>query len=114
MAKKKKSNDVYVDLPTGLSRSQIMDAVERAAAATGVYISHIGGYSRKKYPGSVHWHFKRDPKEPGLIDATYWDVRELLWLMIRHKEPAWVHRLAPKLRRALNREFAALAASPRS
>lgn len=109
MAKEKKSDDVYVDLPTGLSRDQIMAAVERASAAAGMYISHIGGYSRKKYPGSVHWHFKRDAKERGLIDATYWDVKELLWLMIRHSEPEWVHKFAPKLKRALNKEFAALA-----
>ncbi len=109
MAKEKKSDDVYVDLPKGLARDQIMAAVERAAEAAGMYISHIGSYSRKKYPGSVHWHFKRDAKERGLIDATYWDVKELLWLMIRHSEPEWVHKNAPKLKRALNREFAALA-----
>lgn len=110
MAQEKKSTDIYVDLPDGITRDQIMGVVERAAAAAGLYVSHIGGYSRKKFPGSVHWHFKRDGKEPGLIDATYWDVKSLFWLMIRHREPAWVHKTAPKLRRALRRELSAFAA----
>lgn len=106
MATEKKSTDMYVDLPDGIGRDRVMAAVERAAASVGLHISHIGGYSRKKYPGSVHWHFKRDKKEPGLIDATYWDIRSLLWLMIRHREPDWVHETAPKLQRALRRELA--------
>jgi hypothetical protein len=110
LAKEKKSDDIYVDLPEQVTREQIMAVVERAAAAAGLYISHIGGYSRTKFPNSVHWHFKRDSKEPGLIDATYWDVKSLLWLMIRHREPEWVHKTAPKLRQTLQRELNALQA----
>ena len=101
----KKSDDIYIDMPEGVTRKQVMRAVERAATAAGLYISHIGSYSRKKYPNSVHWHFKRQAKEPGLIDATYWDVKSLLWLMIRHREPEWVKRTAPKLKRALQNEL---------
>ncbi len=58
--KAKKSEDYFVELPDGITEYQIMKAVERAAEAAGLYISHIGGYSRKKYPNAVHWHFKRD------------------------------------------------------
>ncbi len=101
----KKSYDLNVKVPAGTTKAQIMRAVESASIAAGVYISHIGSYSRKKYPDSVHWHFKRDKKENGLIDATFWDVESLLWLMIRYSEPEWVHETAPKLRRALAREL---------
>ena len=110
MAKEMKSYDLHVDLPEGLSQAQMMTIVEKAAAAAGLYISHIGSYSRKKFPNSVHWHFKRDRKEAGLIDATFWDVKSLLWLMIRYSEPAWVHWMAPQLKRALDRELATLKA----
>lgn len=85
-----------------------MQVVERAAANAGLYISNIGGYSRKKYPNSVHWHFKRDPKERGLLDATFWDVKSLFWLMIRHSEPQWVQDMVPTLLRELRREVNAL------
>lgn len=101
----KKSYDLNVKVPDGVTKTQIMRAVENASAAVGLYISHIGGYSRKKYPNSVHWHFKRDKKENGLIDATFWDVESLLWLMIRYSEPNWVHSKAPLLRRAMAREL---------
>ncbi len=108
MARRKKSYDLYVDLPGGITRAQVMELVERASEAAGLYISHIGGYSRKKFPNAVHWHFKRDRNERGLIDATFWDVKSLLWLMIRHSEPDWVHETAPRLRRAMAAEVARL------
>jgi len=103
--KEKKSDDYYVTLPDGITRKQIMSAVEQAASDAGLYISHIGGYSRKKYPNAVHWHFKRDAKEVGLLDATYWDVKSLFWLMIRHSEPQWVKDMVPVLLQKLNQQM---------
>ena len=104
MAKEKKSYDMHVELPEGVTRVQMMRLVEKASEAVGLYISHIGSYSRKKFPNSVHWHFKRNKKENGLIDATFWDVKSLLWLMIRHSEPEWVHKMAPLLQKAMAAE----------
>lgn len=100
----KRSDDHYVDLPEGIATKQMMGLVERAAADAGLYISHIGRYSRKKFPNSVHWHFKRDPMENGLLDATFWDVESLFWLMIRHNEPEWVHAHVPRLLKSLGEE----------
>jgi len=104
--KEKKSDDYFVALPEGITKKQIMAAVEQAATNAGLYISHIGGYSRKKYPNAVHWHFKRDANEVGLLDATYWDVKSLFWLMIRHREPKWVKDMVPVLLAELNRQMA--------
>lgn len=105
----KRSVDYYVDIPEGISKDQMMEIVARASDSVGLYISHIGGYSRVKYPNSVHWHFKRNPKEPGLLDATFWDVRSLFWLMIRHREPQWVKDVVPGFLSALRREADAIA-----
>lgn len=104
----KKSDDYYVKVPEGISKTQMSRIVENAAERAGLYISHIGGYSRTKYPNSVHWHFKRDAKENGLLDATFWDVKSLFWLMIRHSEPQWVKDMVPKFLRALRAEVRAL------
>jgi len=103
--KKKKSTDHYVELPEDITKRQMMTVVENAAERAGLYISHIGGYSRTKFPNSVHWHFKRDPAETGLLDATFWDVESLFWLMIRHREPQWVKEKVPALLRALRKEL---------
>ena len=106
--KAKKSTDYPIPLPPGIAARQVKAAVTRAAEVAGLYISHTGSYSRTKYPNSVHWHFKRDPKEVGLLDATYWDVKALLWLMIRHSEPKWVKDKVPVLIRAIKRELKAV------
>ncbi len=105
MAKDKRSDDFYVDLPDSARLADLEAGIERAAASVGLYISHVGGYSRRKYPNSVHWHFKRHPNEAGLLDATYWDVKNLFWLMIRHREPAWVHKMVPRFLQALRKEL---------
>jgi hypothetical protein len=105
MAAVKKSYDLFVDVPGTTSRDTVLSATEFAARSVGLYVSHIGGYSRTKYPTAIHWHFKRDKRETGLIDATFWDVRSLFWLMVRYREPAWVHDTAPILSHALTREL---------
>jgi len=106
----RKSDDHYVKLPEGISKKQMMTVIEKAAERAGLYISHIGGYSRTKFPNSVHWHFKRDAKEVGLLDATFWDVKSLFWLMIRHSEPKWVQDKVPVLLRAIRKELKLIAA----
>jgi len=40
----------------------VSSEVEKATEKSGLYISHIGSYSRVKYPNSIHWHFKQRKK----------------------------------------------------
>ena len=108
MVKEKKSYDIVIEITDKMDKVKMMGAVERAATSTGLYISHIGGYSRVKYPNSVHWHFKRDKKEPGLIDATFWKEGAKFRLVVRNNEPQWVHDTAPRLKSALQDELAQL------
>ena len=97
----KKSAEYQIPLPKQMHKDEMQRVVERAAASCGMYISHIGSYTRVKYPNSVHWHFKRDKKEPGLIDATFWDVENRFWLVVRDREPAWVHAMVPAFLQAI-------------
>ncbi|MFQ6550289.1 hypothetical protein AADZ90_020270 [Aestuariibius sp. 2305UL40-4] len=106
MAKEKKSYELEMCIDDEITMEEMMGVVERAAKATGLYISHIGGYSRVKYPNSVHWHFKKHKKEPGLIDATFWEEGTRFWLIVRNNEPQWVHDTAPLLQKALENELA--------
>ncbi len=109
MAKEKRSDDYYVELPEGISKKEMLGVIERSAERAGLYISHIGKYSRNKYPDSVHWHFKREAGERGLLDATFWDVKSLFWLMIRHREPQWVKDMVPVLLKSIRAELKLLA-----
>ncbi|WP_458322440.1 hypothetical protein [Roseobacter sp. A03A-229] len=107
MVKQRKSYHLEISIDDEMTKEKMLGVVERAAMATGLYISHIGSYSRVKYPNSVHWHFKRDKKEAGLIDATFWKEGAKFWLIVRNNEPPWVHETAPLLRKALRSELAA-------
>ena len=92
-----KSDSFYLDIPQGVSKETLLPLVEKAATSVGLYISHIGQYLAHKHPGSVHWHFKRHKREPGILDATFYDAESLFWLMIAHRNPAWVHEKVPEL-----------------
>lgn len=105
---KKKSTNYYVDIPEGISKELMHVVVDRAVESVGLYISHIGKYMAHKHPGSVHWHFKRDKNERGILDATFYDVESLFWLMIAHRNPQWVKDTVPELITALEREVALL------
>jgi len=61
---KKESESVryYVSLKAQYKGSQVQKAVEKAADDPGVNISHIGGYSRIKYPNYILWHIKELPR----------------------------------------------------
>ena len=90
MRKTSKSVRYDVELGKRYTGKQMQAIVEKAAKHLDVYLSHIGGYSRVKYPNSVHWHFKEHPKEKGCLDATFWEEGNEFWIVARNYEPQWV------------------------
>ena len=44
-----------------------------------------------------------------MLDATFWDVKSLFWLMIRRSEPQWVKDMVPVLLASLRAEVEAIA-----
>ena len=81
----------------------MLEAIEKAAQELGVYISHIGSFSRIKYPNSIHWHFKEKPKERGCLDATFWEEGNAFWIVVRNYEPDWVKRKAIEMHHYLEK-----------
>lgn len=79
--------------------------IKKTSAEVDVYISHIGSYSRKKYPNSIHWHFKENPKETGCLDATFWEEGNKFWLVARNREPQWVKDKAKLMQIKLNEKL---------
>ena len=102
MAKELKSVRYDVTLTKKYTGKRISSEVEKAAKHLHVYISHIGGYSRVKYPNAIHWHFKEKPKEKGCLDATFWEEGNEFWIVARNYEPQWVKDKAKQLQEYLN------------
>jgi hypothetical protein len=79
--------------------SQIIRAVERAAAAEGL-IQTLKG-TLVKYPGCIHWHYKKG-KQPGTLEITWFPRERRLWFKIAHnRNNAWIDEAVPRLRRAI-------------
>lgn len=101
MAKELKSVRYDVDLSRKYSGKEMHKIVEDVSKKLDVYISHIGSYSRKKYPNSIHWHFKEHPKEIGCLDATFWEEGNEFWIVARNYEPQWVKDKAKEMQLSL-------------
>jgi len=103
VVKEKKSVRYDVPLTRQYSGDEMHRIVETTATKLGVYISHIGGYSRVKYPNSIHWHFKQNPKEKGCLDATFWEEGNEFWIVARNYEPQWVKDKAREMQQHLSK-----------
>ena len=99
---KLKSQRFDVRLSRKYTGKQMHEYVNNVLSELGMYVSHKGSYSRKKYPNSIHWHFKQDPKEIGCLDATFWEEGNEFWIVARNREPQWVKDKAKALQLALN------------
>jgi len=108
VANESKSVRLDVLLSKQYNGSQMSLHVEQAAQEIEVYISHIGSYSKKKYPNSIHWHFKQNPMEKGCLDATYWEEGNEFWIVVRNYEPRWVKDKAEELQLLLSKKLSNL------
>jgi len=103
MAKELKSVRYDVELSRQYAGDEMHKFVKQVSEKLKVYISHIGSYSRKKYPNSIHWHFKEKPKEPGCLDATFWEEGNKFWIVARNREPRWVKDKAKQMQLELSK-----------
>jgi len=101
MSKKKKSVRYDVLLSRKYTGDEMHNIIQQTANKLNIYISHIGSYSRKKYPHSIHWHFKEHPKEIGCLDATFWEEGNEFWIVVRNYEPQWVKLKAIEMQKEL-------------
>jgi len=106
VASTKTATNLEVAVTGELSLEQMESVVLEAATDLGMYFSRITVLGTKRYPGNRHWHLKRDAREKGCLDITYWPKGPLLWVSMRHYEPAWVHELGRRLAGELDRLLA--------
>ncbi len=94
-----------INLEVGVEGVPALDAMESilgsVAGELGMEFSHITTLGAKRYPGNRHWHLKRNPKEAGCLDVTYWPEQPVMWITMRRSEPDWVHHLGHRLGPAL-------------
>ncbi len=83
--------------------SRAPDIIEDVCASDGLQISMKSTLS--KYPGSVHWHFKR-PNERGTLEITLIEKERRVFLAMQAGRSArWVEKCMPRLKEKLEQRF---------
>lgn len=80
--------------------------IERVSARCGLVASMKG--SLAAYPGSVHWHFKKQ-KEKGTLEITLHPGERRIWAQVQAgRKAAWIDQTLPHLRRTIEKELRGL------
>jgi hypothetical protein len=91
--------EIEITLPAQAKGAQVIRAVERVAAEQALTLTLKG--TLLKYPGCVHWHFKKD-KESGTLEITWWPAQRRLWLKVAlNRQNAWINKVIPHLKQSL-------------
>jgi hypothetical protein len=91
---------------------QIRDSVETGAVVRiveQVCASHHLTCGLKgtlaSYPGSVHWHFKRD-RQKGTLEVTWWESKHRLWFKVSNgRMGEWILESIPRLKAQIEKKL---------
>lgn len=93
--------EIVVSLPPEPDFKAIEQLIDQLCLAEGL-VCRLKS-SLKKYPGSVHWHFKREG-QGGILEITLWPQAGRLWFILREgRRAAWVDEIIPALQRKLEK-----------
>lgn len=91
--------EVELHVPARAQSAAITRLVERACAAEGLTPALKGTLA--KYPGCVHWHYKKG-KERGTLEITRWEQDRRLWFKVAAgRRGEWVEERVTKLKRKI-------------
>ena len=77
--------------------------VERVCRARGLIMALKGSLSQ--YPGSIHWHFKKD-RQKGTLELTLYPAKSRLWAKVQAGRKAlWIDETLPNLRNQVEAEL---------
>lgn len=98
--------EVEFQVPVSARLTGVDSMIESTCAAEGLQIGMKGGMAR--FPGSIHWHFKR-PTERGTLEITFFPRDRRIWAQIQDGRRAdWIEASLAKIKSAIEaklREF---------
>jgi len=96
--------EIEISIPLQTDLSQAEQIIEQCCKAEGLSASLK--VSLAKYPGCVHWHFKRDGQR-GTLEITLWASRRRIWFSIHTgRTSAWIEETVTRLKQDLERALA--------
>jgi|SRR5687767_5378768 len=57
------------------------------------------------YPGSIHWHFKKD-RQKGILEITWWETEGRLWFKVAgNRTGHWIEDSIPVLKEQIEKSI---------
>jgi hypothetical protein len=99
--------EIEMAIPATADVSIMVSLIEAQCAAEGLQLMLKGTLA--KYPGCIHWHFKRG-SERGTLEITWWAKQRRFWFSIQAgRTGAWVEATQERLKKVLTKRLAASA-----
>lgn len=98
--------EVEFRIPRPCDPARIEEIAERVCSARGLRCALKGTLA--KYPGSVHWHYKKG-KQSGTLELTLDPLRRKLWATVQMgRQAPWIDTAIPVIRREIEEELSAI------
>ncbi len=99
--------EIELTVPLQMDLSQAEQIIEQCCMVEGLSVNLKG--SLAKYPGCIHWHFKRDSQR-GTLEITLWASARRIWFSIHTgRTGAWIEETLFRLKQDLEKDLAARA-----
>jgi hypothetical protein len=90
-------------MPEGCDFKRVEHTVERLCRARGLLLALKGSLSQ--YPGSIHWHFKKE-RQKGTLEITLYPTKSRLWSKVHAGRKAqWIDETLPDFKNELEAEL---------
>jgi hypothetical protein len=95
--------EVELQLPDSVQPETVIGAVEQVCASHGLTCTLKGTLVR--YPGSIHWHFKRD-RQKGTLEITWWEREHRFWFKVANgRSSEWISASVPRLKEQIEKSL---------
>jgi hypothetical protein len=92
------------EMPEICDVRRVERTVERLCRTRGLLMALKGSLSQ--YPGSIHWHFKKE-RQKGTLELTLYPAKSRLWSKVQAGRKAlWIYETLPELKNGIETALA--------
>jgi hypothetical protein len=103
------TEEILIHVPERITPDNVDFIIDKTIIEFDLNVTMRG--TLKSYPGSTHWHIKRD-RARGTLEITWWPQRRRLWIKIQSGRTApWIDEIAPQFKQKIESHLHRLARS---
>jgi hypothetical protein len=88
-------------IPDSLEAEAVIRIVEQVCASNDLTCGRKG--TLVSYPGSIHWHFRRN-RDKGTLEITWWESEQRLWFKVaKGRTSPWILEILPRLKEQIEK-----------